>query len=181
MIRYLRSAAADFLMFVTNRMVGSVPSHKFRLFFYRNVMGFEIERHSYILMGAWFDCKKHFRMGAHSVINQKCRLDNRAGLSLGSNVSVSAEVCILTSDHDPRDLAFAGRKGAVRLADYVFVGTRAIILPGVTVGEGAVVAAGAVVTRNVDPYTIVAGCPAKKIGERPRGLDYELSYGRLFL
>ncbi|CEK17004.1 acyltransferase family protein [Chthonomonas calidirosea] len=55
-----------------------------------------------------------------------------------------------------------------------------MILPGVTVGEGAVVAAGAVVTRDVAPYTIVAGVPARKIGDRCRSLNYTISYGRLF-
>jgi acetyltransferase-like isoleucine patch superfamily enzyme len=62
----------------------------------------------------------------------------------------------------------------------VFVGTRATILPGVTLHEGSAVAAGAVVTRSVEPFTIVAGVPARPIGKRPQQLDYETSYCRLF-
>jgi acetyltransferase-like isoleucine patch superfamily enzyme len=54
----------------------------------------------------------------------------------------------------------------------VFIGARAIILPGVTIGEGAAVAAGAVVTADVEPYAIVAGVPARVIGSRPRNLTY---------
>jgi maltose O-acetyltransferase len=56
------------------------------------------------------------------------------------------------------------------------VATGAIVLPGVTVGEGAVVAAGAVVSRDVEPFTIVAGTPARPIAQRTRTLDYELDF-----
>ncbi len=54
---------------------------------------------------------------------------------------------------------------------------RCIILPGVTVGEGAVVAAGAIVTKDVEPYTVVAGVPARKISDRPKNLNYNPSEG----
>jgi len=61
----------------------------------------------------------------------------------------------------------------VVIEDHVWIGMRAIILPGVRIGRGAVVAVGAVVTRDVEPLTVVAGVPARVIGSRdPRGLDY---------
>ena len=66
------------------------------------------------------------------------------------------------------------------IGDYAVIMTRAIILPGVTVGEGAMVAAGAVVSKDVPPYTIVGGVPAKKIGDRAKSLDYVCDYYRLF-
>lgn len=62
----------------------------------------------------------------------------------------------------------------VQIGDYAWISRRAVILPGVTIGEGAVVAAGAVVTKNVAPYTVVGGVPAKFVAERPRGLTYTL-------
>jgi acetyltransferase-like isoleucine patch superfamily enzyme len=68
----------------------------------------------------------------------------------------------------------------VRIGDYAWLGARALILPGVELGEGAVVGAGSVVTKAVAPYAIVAGSPAKPIGERPRGLRYTLAYFPLF-
>ena len=55
-----------------------------------------------------------------------------------------------------------------------------MVLPGVTVGEGSVIAAGSVVTKDVEPYTIVAGVPAARIGIRSANLTYTLDYGRLF-
>lgn len=71
-------------------------------------------------------------------------------------------------------------EGKVVIDDYAWVSTNAMIMPGVTIGEGAVVAAGAVVTRNVEPYAIVGGVPAKKIGERNKDLDYTPNFKSSF-
>jgi acetyltransferase-like isoleucine patch superfamily enzyme len=170
----------DGLLFLSNRIVARVPSHTLRKLFYRHCLRFGIGKQSYIFMDAWFDARHGFSMGDNSVINQKCRLDNRGGIIIADNVSISAEVCILTADHDLQSAEFAGRKKPVTIESYVFIGTRATILPGVTIGRGAVVAAGAVVTRDVEPYVIVAGIPARRIGARQRDLRYQLNYGRLF-
>ena len=176
----LRRIWFDGLLFLCNHVVAHLPSHSFRKWFYRNLMQFEIGRRSYIFMDARFDARRLFKLGDHSTINERCRLDNRGGLEIGNNVSISSEVCILSADHDPRSSDFAGRIRAVRIADYVFIGTRAMVLPGVEIGRGAVVAAGAIVTKNVAPLSIVAGCPAKEIGTRNPDLNYQIDYGRLF-
>ncbi|MEY2481307.1 MAG: hypothetical protein QOI04_2234 [Verrucomicrobiota bacterium] len=176
----LRRIWFDGLLFLCNHVVGHVPSHCLRQWFYRGLMQFEIGERSYIFMGARFDARRHFKIGDHSTVNERCRLDNRGGLEIGNNVSISSEVCILTADHDPRSPDFAGRIRAVRIDDYAFIGTRAMILPGVNIGRGGIVAAGAVVTKNVAPLAIVAGCPAKEIGTRNPDLNYQIDYGRLF-
>jgi maltose O-acetyltransferase len=119
-------------------------------------------------------------LGRNSTINEYCRLDNRGGITVGENVSISSETCILTADHDPHDPAFKGRERAVVVEDFAFIGTRAMILPGVTVGRGAVIGAGSVVTKDVAPLTIVAGSPAREIGKRSPDLDYTVDYRRLF-
>lgn len=168
------------LLYVCNRIIAKIPSHTIRLAFYRQVMQFDIAPSSHVFMDAWFDSPRNFSLGAHSVINQKCRLDTRGGIRIGSSVSISAECVILTADHDPQSPTCEGRVRPVVIEDYVFLGTRAMILPGVTVGRGAVVAAGAVVTRDVPPMTICAGVPARKIGERQAELNYRVDYGRLF-
>ena len=62
--------------------------------------------------------------------------------------------------------------GLVKIEDYAWICSRAIILPNVTIGKGAVVASGAVVTKNVDAYTVVGGIPAKKIADRNTDLEY---------
>lgn len=176
----LRRMAFDAQMYMTNRVINRVPSHTLRLCYYRRVLGFEIGAQSNIFMGAWFDCKRNFVMGRESVINQNCRLDNRGGLVIGDRVSISSEVCILTADHDLRSANFDGRQRTVHIEDYVFIGTRAMILPGVTLGYACAVAAGSIITRDVAPYQIVAGIPARPIGERPHDLIYNPRYSPYF-
>lgn len=180
LINILKRLRYEGLLYFTNRWLAHTPSHLIRLFFYRYCLGFDIGEGSYIFMEAWFDTIQHFTMGENSTINQKCRLDNRGGIIIGNNVSISAEVCILTADHDIQSSNFLGRTRPVKVEDYVFIGTRATILPGVTISKGSIVAAGAVVTKNVEPFTIVAGVPAKYIGIRRSDLQYSASYLRLF-
>ncbi len=86
---------------------------------------------------------------------------------IGDNVSVSPEVTILTAQHRVDDPEFRVENRRVVIEDHVWIGTRATILPGVTLGRGCVVAAGAVVTRDVAPFVIVGGVPARPVGTRP--------------
>nr|WP_220628090.1 acyltransferase [Confluentibacter sediminis] len=143
-------------------------------------MKFNIGKNSSFLMTCVFDCAKHLSIGENSVVNARCRIDNRGGITIGNNVSISSDVTILTADHDMDSPDFAGRVRSVIVEDYVWVGTAAMIMPGVSIGKGAVVAAGAIVTKNVEPYHVVAGIPAKFIKERKRELNYTSSYKRLF-
>jgi len=180
MNNFIKKIYFDGLLYLSNRVVSRLPFHFIRLFFYRYCMGLEIAPGSNIFMDAWFDSKTNFKIGKNSIINQKCRLDNRGSITIGDNVSISAEVCILTAEHDPQSSDFSGGVRPVNIEDYVFIGTRAMILPGVTLGKGSFIAAGAVVTKDVPPFTIVAGVPAKPIGIRRSDLDYSASYPRLF-
>jgi len=180
MINIIKKIYFDSLLYITNRIISHIPSHVIRLSFYRYCLGLEIGKNTSIFMDAWFDSKKNFKIGNNSIINQKCRLDNRGDITIGNNVSISAEVCILTADHDLQSCDFVGRTRSVTIEDYVFIGTRALILPGITLGKGCAVAAGAVVTKSVAPFMIVAGVPAKPIGKRQTELQYRLNYRRLF-
>lgn len=175
----LRWLSLEAGLYLCNRVIARVPSHRLRLWFYRRVMHYEIGERSYIFLDAQFTTRGKFTLGHHSVINGKCSLDSRGTLTIGNNVSISAEVCILTADHDVHSDDFVGRERPVVIEDYVFVGTRALILPGVHIGRGAVVAAGAIVTRDVEPGVIVAGNPARPIGTRRSQLDYTFDYLRL--
>jgi len=87
-------------------------------------------------------------------------------LSIGNDVSISPDVTILTAQHRTDDPLFGLVSAPVVIDDYVWIGTRAMILPGVHIGKGAVVAAGAVVTKDVAPMEIVGGVPARPIGQR---------------
>lgn len=179
MLAFARSLWLDIRLYFANHIISHVPFHFVRLYFYRTILKAKIDAGSSVFMGTWFDTVGGLSIGRNSTVNQQCRLDSRGGLKIGSNVSISAQVYILTADHDLQSAHFDGRKSKVRVADYVFIGTRATILPGVSIGEGAVVAAGAVVTRDVPPYTMVAGIPAKQVGIRRRELVYKVNYRRL--
>ena len=161
-------------------VAGGLPSHSVRIVCYRHLLGVAIGRHASIHRGCRLYCPPRVQIGDNTVINRDVLLDGRMGLVIGSNVSISEGVAIFTLEHDPNSPDFANRGAVVRVADRAFIGAHAIILPGVTIGEGAVVAAGAVVRRDVSPYTIVGGAPARPIGERRRDLAYTLDY-RKFL
>jgi maltose O-acetyltransferase len=159
---------------------GWIPSHVVRLAIYRYLLRVRIGPKTSVHRGCRFYRAPGVEIGEHSVVNRDVLLDGRKGLRIGDKVSISEGVCIFSLDHDPSSASFENRGAPVTVEDYVFVGARAIVLPGVTVGTGAVVAAGAVVTRDVAPFTIVAGVPARPIGERRRDLAYRLEY-RKFL
>jgi acetyltransferase-like isoleucine patch superfamily enzyme len=176
----LKRVAYELLMYVTNHLVARVPSHILRKIFYRTFLKLKIGRKSYIFMNAYFDTRGNFSLGNGSVINERCRIDNRGMLTIGNHVSISSDTHLITADHDVQSSDFVGRNRPIIIGDHVYIGSRATILPNVMLGRGCVVAAGAVVTKNVEPYTIVAGVPARKIGDRNRDLTYVTIYGRLF-
>lgn len=111
-------------------------------------------------------------IGEGCSIGPRVLLDSRMGINIGKNVTIACEAIIWTLQHDYNDLNFKTIGNRVIIEDYAWICSRAVILPGVKVGKGSVVATGAVVTKNVEPYTIVGGIPAKKIGEREK-LDYK--------
>jgi acetyltransferase-like isoleucine patch superfamily enzyme len=170
------------LNFATNEIIAHVPSFTLRRCWYARVLGLRIGRHAGMHLGCyvWFFGPRQIRrddvrIGTNTRINRNCCLDVRGGLTIGNNVSVSPHVMILTAEHDVRDPTFRVTTQPVVIEDNAFIGTRALILPGVTIGRGAVVAAGAVVTRDVTPFAIVAGAPARPVAARPeRAATYEL-------
>jgi acetyltransferase-like isoleucine patch superfamily enzyme len=141
--------------------------------------GLSIGEGSIIYMGLETRAPQGVSIGKDTSIGHNCILDGRKGLTIGDHVNLSSEVMIWTLQHDMNDSGFKAVGGAVEIGDYAWVSARAIILPGRKIGKGAVVAAGSVVTKDVEDYAIVGGVPAKKIGERNRDLDYTVC-GRAF-
>jgi maltose O-acetyltransferase len=145
--------------------IGNIPSHHIRRFFYR-IAGITIGSGSTIHMGAIFYNPKNISLGKDSVLGEDIVLDGRDVLTIGNHVDIASEVMIYNSQHDIHDPNFQAVNKPVMIGDYVFVGPRSIILPGVTLHKGSVVAAGAVVTKDVSEFTVVGGVPAQKIGDR---------------
>lgn len=179
MINRLFNVILDFKLMLL-RWAGNVPSHTFRLFCYR-LSGIKIGKGSRIHMWADFFRPEGIEIGQDTIIGDHCFLDGRSKLKIGNHIDIASQVLIYNSQHDIQSPDFSCRVGTVEIEDYVFIGPRVIVLPGVKIGKGAVVAAGAVVTKNVDPGKIVAGVPAREIGERKiRDFHYRLGRARLF-
>lgn len=171
--------AQEFSLFLLT-LSGYVPSHLLRNAIYE-LYGVKIGPKSYIHMGARFNEPWRVEIGSGTIIGNGVFLDGRAKLKIGSHVDMASEVMIYNAEHDLSSPTFDAIQEPVEIGDYVFIGPRAIILPGVKIGTGAVVAAGAVVTADVPDYAIVGGVPAKLIKERPlKTLNYRLGRPRLF-
>lgn len=162
-----------YMMFQT----GMIPSHKIRNLIYRHVFGVKMGKNSVVYFGAEIRGASQLELGDGCIVGDKSVLDaRRGGINIGKNVQLGSFVKLWTGSHDHDDPYFRSmphKRGPIKIGDRVWIGSGATILHSVTIGEGAVVAAGAVVTKNVEPYSIVAGVPAKKIGERSHDLRYE--------
>lgn len=162
--------------YLCDYVINQIPFHGLRMKHYRR-LGVKIGAGSTLLMSIQMHEATSITIGEGTVINPHCYLDGRGGLKIGSNVNISSHVILVAGVHDIQDGdGFSGSVKPITIEDYVWLCTRCTILAGVTVGRGAVVAAGAVVTKSVEPNTVVAGVPAKKIGERNPNLNYQLVY-----
>lgn len=133
---------------------------------------------SFVYVGRNIDVREpiNITIGDGTIINKRAVLDGRGGLTIGRNVDIAQDAAIWTEQHDYNDDYHKLQKKQVVINDYVWVSSRAIILPGTTLDRGCVVAAGAVVTRDVPPMVVVGGVPAKHISERRSKLKYEFNY-----
>jgi len=100
---------------------------------------------------------------------------------IGNHTDIASEVMIYNSEHNINSIDFSAREEKVEIGDYCFIGPRVIILPGVKIGKGCVIGAGAVVTKNITDFSVVGGVPAEVIGERKnKNPEYRLGRARLF-
>lgn len=163
------------IVFIILKLNSYLPFHFLRIFILNKLFNSRIKYTSGLYYGVEVRHPWKLYIDDSSIIGHHVLLDARRGLTIGKNVNISSEVMIWTLHHDYNDRYFKAIGESVEIEDYVWICSRAIILPGVKIGKGAVVASGAVVTKNVEEFTIVGGIPAKKIGERCRDLIYNLS------
>ena len=160
----------NYLLIITSHL----PTNYLRILIYKNAFRMDIEKDVFIDQDCFIHGPSRITLARGTKVNRGVVLDGRFPIRIGENVSISIYSIILTLEHDLSDPEFKSRGGPVEIGKRVFIGARAVILPGVKIGEGAAVAAGAVVTMDVEPYTIVGGVPARPIGRRPQNLDYDL-------
>ena len=160
--------------------LGHIPSHSFRKTLLR-IAGVKIGRKSFIHLGCRVYEPTNIAIGEGTIIGDHATLDGRDRLTIGDHVDIASEVMIFNASRDIHTEDFKLKLAPVTIGNHVFIGPRAIILPGVTVGDGAIIAAGAVVTKDVPSKTLVGGVPARKIKDRGvEKLNYRLGRARLF-
>lgn len=147
------------------RFVGFIPFHFIRKFFYI-ISGIKMPLDATIHIGANFFNPTNISIGHDTIIGDHCFLDGRAPLKIGNHVGIASQVLIYNDEHDINSSDYGNSFGPVEIGDYVFIGPRAIILPNIKIGKGAVIAAGAIVTKDVPDFEIWGGVPAKKISDR---------------
>lgn len=144
----------------------NIPSRHFRMYVYR-ALGAKIGQSIIFRKTELLEPQK-LMIGDHVSIRWHCLIDARGGLTIGDNVNISSYVRIITAGHDVKSSSFEGTAGRVRIDKNVWLATGCTVLEGVHIGEGAVV------TKDVPPFTVMGGIPARKISERVSFLSYEV-------
>jgi maltose O-acetyltransferase len=136
--------------------------------------GVRIGKHSLVQGELWLtgvgNVCELLSIGENTLITRRLHVDLGAPVRIGNYVRIGHDVSILTVNHavGSRDFRAGPRFfGEIAIEDGCWIGSRSTLLPGVVIGSGAIVAAGAVVTRSVPPDTLVAGVPARVIRELP--------------
>ena len=155
-------------------LTANIPSHHIRMFLYRHVYAMNIGKKVVIYYGAEIRSPWMISIGEGTVIGDKAILDGRSGIYIGKNVNFSTGVWLWTLQHDVNSPFFSteGQEAPIVIGDRAWISCRTVILPGVKIGEGAIIAAGSVVTKDVEAFSIHGGVPNKKIGERNNNLTY---------
>lgn len=172
--RKLRAYRQGYQWWYINTILCNIPSKRYRSWKLKR-KGMKLEGDVAFYAGFHIREPKNISIGTGSTIGPKVLLDGRCGLKIGKSVVIAYEAIIWTLNHDYNDIHFCGKGAPVTIEDYAWICSRSIILPGITIGEGAIVASGALVTHDVAPYTIVGGVPAKVIGMREKK-DYAYGY-----
>ena len=162
------------LTFFRNDIINKIPSRHFRRFVDK-MLGARFGKGSFLFRRTEILFPKGLYIGEHSNVGWFSLLDARGGIKIGNNVTVASYSKLITGSHDIDSPNFEAKFLPIIIDDYVWICTGATICQNVHIGEGAVVAAGAVVVEDVPPYTVVGGVPAKKIKDRKKGMIYHTS------
>jgi putative colanic acid biosynthesis acetyltransferase WcaF len=172
-------AKRDWAEVFYNRLIAHMPATQLRTRLLRS-LGAELGPHVYIFGGTEVLASNRLTIAGNCHIGRYCQIDARGGLQIGRNVVIASHVILVTADHDINDPSFRGRLASITIGDRAWIASRATVVKGVNIGEGAVIAAGSVVTSDVPPWAIVAGVPARVVGERSRDQRYTIDHGPSF-
>lgn len=157
-----------------NRIINKLPSRHIRKWFYQ-ILGAKIGKNCFPCRRVEILLPKGLELGDGVGIGWFAELDARGGIKIGHDTNISSHVKLITGSHDINDPDFTADFLPIHIGHHCWIGTGATILQGVKIGDGAVVAAGAVVTKDVPSGTVVGGIPAKEIQTRTTTLEYHNS------
>lgn len=146
-------------------------SNRLRMWIYRR-LGVRADQNSIIWCGVRMNHPQLIEIGENTVLGPATVLLSQGGIKIGANVNISGFSYIISQSHDTQSHRLQTVLKKVIIEDYAWLATNVTILPGVRIGRGALVAAGAVVTKDVDDFAIVGGVPAGVIGKRSEELQY---------
>lgn len=157
----------------TSIVIGRVPSHTIRKILFKYVFCMQIDKRAIIHGGCEVRSPWNIKIG-NSVIGVGAILDGRNGIEIEDDVVLATGVWIWTEQHDAQDPYFRclDKGGKVIIKAHSWIGNRVSVLPKVVIGEGCVVASGAVVTKSCESYYMYGGIPAKIINDRNKDLRY---------
>ena len=154
-----------------NRIINKLPSRHVRKWFYQ-ALGARFGKNSFPCRRVEMLFPKGLELGDGVSIGWFAELDARGGIKIQNDTNISSHVKLITGSHDIDDPEFTADFLPIHIGHHCWIGTGAIVLQGVKIGDGAVVAAGSVVTKDVEPWTVVGGVPAKKIRDRKEACEY---------
>lgn len=157
-----------------NAIINKIPSRHLRRWFYQ-LLGAKIGKNTYIFRRVELLLPKGLVLGNNVVVGWFAELDARGGIFIGDNTNISSHVKLITGSHDICSPEFCAEFKPINIGHHVWIGTDAMVLQGVSIGNGAIVAAGSVVTKDVPDNEMWGGVPARYIKSRNVELDYELS------
>lgn len=147
-----------------NTVINKIPSRHIRKWWLQ-LFGAKIGKKTFPCRRVEVLLPKGLKLGNGVAIGWFAELDARGGITVGDNTNISSHVKIITGSHDIQDPDFTADFRPVIIGKRCWLGTGAMVLQNVTIGDGAVIAAGAVVNRDVPAHTIAGGVPAKVIKE----------------
>lgn len=161
------------LVLFGNAIWNKLPSRHLRKWFYQ-MLGAKIGKDCFPSRRVEILLPMGLELGERVAVGWFAELDARAGIKIGNDTNVSSHVKLITGSHDVDDKKYTADFKPIEIGHHCWIGTGAIVLQGVKIGDGAVVAAGAVVTKDIPANEVWGGIPAKKIKDRECNLTYKL-------
>lgn len=156
-----------------NAVINKLPSRHLRKWFYQ-LLGAKLGKGTHLCRRAEVLLPMGLKLSDRVSVGWFAELDARGGISVGHDTNISSHVKLITGSHDIEDPEYTADFQPIAIGHHCWIGTGAMVLQGVTIGDGAVVAAGAVVTKDIPPYEVWGGVPAKFIRKRPEGMEYKI-------